>query len=112
MDLFLELQKGLGILFNTLQLLVVLTFVYLYFSFRNRAKKSGYKIYKHLSLGFFFTFISILIPMVSITFGTSVLGDVSHDHFYLYNDLPYFLATFASLGCFILAAKAKLEPDA
>ncbi|WOI35684.1 hypothetical protein R1T43_10615 [Alteromonas sp. CI.11.F.A3] len=112
MDFFLELLGTEGMLSGIFELLVLLTFGYLFFSFRKSAKLTGHQVYKYLSLGFCFTFLSIFIPIVSIAVGTAIIDNAVYDDIHLYNDYPYYLGTFASLCCFILAAKAKFEPNA
>ena len=84
---------------------VLIGFFYLYFIFRSKSKSTGVKAYKLLSVGFGFSVLSIIIPMVAIFTGSILVGDVFVDQLFIFNDIPYYLTTTLSIVFFILAAK-------
>ena len=104
-DLFFEILGTDGVMDGFFELLVLIGFYYLYFVFRGKFKATNLPVYRFLSMGFGFTVLSILIPMIAIFVGTALVGDSVIDQMFLFNDIPYYLTTALSLVCFIVAAK-------
>ena len=97
-----------GLFEGLFEFAVLIGFCYLCFIFRSKSKSTGIKAYKFLSLGFGFTVLSILIPMVAIFIGAIWVGDDFIDQLFIFNDIPYYLTTTLSIMFFILSAK-KIE---
>ena len=105
--MFFELLVTNDMFSGLFELAVLIAFFYLTVVFRIKAKQNNSKEYKFISLGFFFSFLSILIPMIAVALGALLIDDAVYDDIVLYNDLPYYLTTTASIVCFICAAKSN-----
>ena len=111
-DLFEELLGSDGVLTGVFELVVLISFCYLYFAFRGKFKIVNVPVYKFLSLGFGFTALSILLPMLAIFMGTALLGDSIEEQIFIINDVPYYICSALSILFFIVAArKAELKPS-
>ena len=101
-----DLLEANDVLRMFFDLIIWLSFGYLYFMFRSKFKATEEKLYKYLSLSFAFIFLSSLLLMLTMFINTDQLSDLVIDQIYLFDDITYYLTKALSTLFFILAAKS------